>query len=659
MTDELPFIDERYRVEGILGEGGFGVVLRGFDTHLQRPVAIKLLRDLGGPRAHARAAQRFEREVSIVARLTSASIVRLLSSGRTRSNEPYAVFELVDGEELTAHLARHGTLQAGPVRQILGQLAEALHEAHSNGLLHRDIKPANIIVFEHDGDPWRVKLIDFGIARSNDDAHPRLTATGELLGTPRYMSPEQLLGEPLTPASDVYCLGLVAFEMLVGSEALSGIELHEQFERLRTGHAIAMPAEAPADLVRLVTRMCERDPSKRIQQMSNVLAALRPRQVPIRRTPASVAAAPELPVHPALLVALGVSLVVAATVAWVLATRQNDVEPSQRPTASWSSPTPPEPRSRAAAVRGYPDQRATMTANAEPDVAKSVATDGCNVPLDRVSGFVVDVEVRGQVRPTRVFTPFSYDPSKRYPVWITFHGREYDANYHLNRTGLSNLAQAGEFIAIGLDSEQQWWAAPASPWNDVRDGAAFASAAVRTMQQFLCLDTKRVFVSGEDAGADMARALACEMPLSGLFVASSGELRDEPSCEPIVPTPVIWIQGAEDPYVPRAGGRGCRGDVYESLALRDERWKRRGGCDGPAQRLNTVPPNVCTTWSCVAAPFASCELPGGHFFEKVPGWARVDSAACDAAAIPIKAGSIAWGFLRENGRTLEAPFGGH
>ena len=237
----------RYRLLRVLGEGGFAVVHLAHDAQTGQQVAVKILRD---PSDDRDTALRFRREVAIVGSLRSPHCVTLLDHGATAAGELYAVFEYVTGRDLDKVLAEHGRLPRATVVHIMRQLLHVLAEAHRNGLLHRDIKPQNVRVFASDGDPWSVKLLDFGIARGSDDSFPAVTATGETIGTPRYMSPEQLTGEPLTPASDMYSLGLMGIELLVGKEALPGNAVDSSWNDWSRGTSSVFPCRNP-----LITRL--------------------------------------------------------------------------------------------------------------------------------------------------------------------------------------------------------------------------------------------------------------------------------------------------------------------------------------------------------------------------------------------------------------------
>lgn len=193
----------RFLIERRIGSGGFGVVYEAWDGRLERPVAVKAIEQQG------EAGRRVLREAQAAARLNHPGIVTLYEMGEEDGNA-LLVTELVEGSTL-ARLAHSGELSDREIGEIGADLCEALDHAHSRGVVHRDIKPQNVQIT--DGEP-RAKLMDFGIARLADDAS--ITATGDVVGTLAYMSPEQAEGRPAGPEADVYSLALVLYECWSG-----------------------------------------------------------------------------------------------------------------------------------------------------------------------------------------------------------------------------------------------------------------------------------------------------------------------------------------------------------------------------------------------------------------------------------------------------------
>jgi serine/threonine protein kinase len=239
----------RYRLEGLLGRGGTAEVWRATDEALQRQVAVKLVTISGGEDAH-----RVGDEARLLARLSHQGLVPVYDAGTDDAGRPWVVMELVEGETL-ADAVRRGPLPSERVADIGARLAEALEYVHGQGLIHRDVKPANVLI----GREGRVRLTDFGIARLVDAA--KVTATGLTVGTAAYLSPEQVLGEPVGGATDVYALGLVLLECLTGAREYPGGTIEVALARLSRPPAV--PPTLPAGWAGLLTAMTDRDPARR------------------------------------------------------------------------------------------------------------------------------------------------------------------------------------------------------------------------------------------------------------------------------------------------------------------------------------------------------------------------------------------------------------
>jgi eukaryotic-like serine/threonine-protein kinase len=213
---------DRYELGDRLGHGGMATVYLARDLKLDREVAIKLLADNLAGDEEIR--NRFSREARLAARLDHPNVVQVFDVGED-DDRPFIVMEHVEGGTLADRLGRRrGSPDADEALMLLGQLCEGLGHAHAKNLVHRDIKPQNLLLRSADG---CLKITDFGIARAADQT-TRLTSPGKVLGTDRYMAPEQLADGEITPATDVYACGVVAGELLPGSRSL---ELHEIVSR--------------------------------------------------------------------------------------------------------------------------------------------------------------------------------------------------------------------------------------------------------------------------------------------------------------------------------------------------------------------------------------------------------------------------------------------
>lgn len=285
MADDLTgqLLAERYRLDRLLAVGGMSRVWAGTDLVLSRPVAIKVLH------SHLAAddvfVERFRREAVAVARLNHPSIVAIYDTCSENGYEAI-VMELVPGQTLRARLDDAGALPVREVLEIGAQVAAALSEAHEAGIIHRDIKPANILLTGPEGDgeyesgATRAFVTDFGIAKAMDAAMAEkadLTRTGAVLGTAKYVTPEQLEGRPVDARTDVYALGVVLYEALCGRAPWAAdSEMSTALARLH--HEPLRPrqirADIPREVERVVLRAMARQPDDRYRSATDLRAAL-------------------------------------------------------------------------------------------------------------------------------------------------------------------------------------------------------------------------------------------------------------------------------------------------------------------------------------------------------------------------------------------------
>lgn len=253
----------RYRLVSRVDEGGAGEVWRGRDERLDRDVAVKLL----GHGADAAFRERFTEEARRAATISHPNVVTVFDQGQD-GPDAYMVMEYIRGRTLREVTAERGALTLQEATRIVAQVAEALDAAHAAGVLHCDVKPSNVIL----DDRGTAKLADFGVARAARDKAER-----ELLGTPRYIAPERIEGKAPTPASDVYGLGLVAFELIAGGPPFAGLDtddlLRERLEGRPPSLRLArVGVSADVDLV--VAKALARDPARRYQRASEFASDL-------------------------------------------------------------------------------------------------------------------------------------------------------------------------------------------------------------------------------------------------------------------------------------------------------------------------------------------------------------------------------------------------
>ena len=235
----------RYEIEGEIGRGAAGIVYRARDVELDRRVALKVLHD-----SRPSMLERFHREALAAARLRHPGIVAVHDAGMV-DGTPFIAMDLVDGEPMD--LSR-GSLRTRVA--ALAKVADAVAHAHREGIVHRDLKPGNVLV-DRTGEP---RLVDFGLARARDLAS--LTRSGAVIGTPIYMSPEQVCAADVGPATDVYSLGVMLYEALAGRPPFDGESIEQLFHRILT-HDASPPAGAPAELSAVCLKAIDRDARRR------------------------------------------------------------------------------------------------------------------------------------------------------------------------------------------------------------------------------------------------------------------------------------------------------------------------------------------------------------------------------------------------------------
>ncbi len=215
-------IDGRYRIDSKLGEGGMGAVFRGTQTAVGREVAIKVLAK--GVATDVNAVKRFMQEAKAACALSHPNTITTHDFGQTEDGLLYLVMELVKGDTLAALLKREGVMRPSRAVRIAGQILHALSEAHGLGIIHRDLKPDNVLVAPRAGNPDFLKVLDFGLAKltEGNPGNTGLTQTGQVFGTPGYMSPEQARGEVCDLRADLYAVGVMLYEMLGGRRPFDG-----------------------------------------------------------------------------------------------------------------------------------------------------------------------------------------------------------------------------------------------------------------------------------------------------------------------------------------------------------------------------------------------------------------------------------------------------
>lgn len=267
-------LDDQYEVLSVIGQGGMSIVYKARHIMMKKVLAVKTL--LPHLVLHPHSLERFRQESQAASNLHHPNIVTIHNFGFTVEGQPYLVMDYLEGTSLQAVIRRDRYLPVDRACHIFAQIADALSHAHSHGVIHRDLKPSNILLVEQDGDHYFAKIVDFGIAKllpQEGRDSLALTQTGELFGSPLYMSPEQCKGEPLDAKSDVYSMGCLMYEALTGKPPLTGDNTLEVLYK----HANEVPAplsthgvRVPAKMENIIFKCLAKSSSQRYQRMDTL-----------------------------------------------------------------------------------------------------------------------------------------------------------------------------------------------------------------------------------------------------------------------------------------------------------------------------------------------------------------------------------------------------
>jgi serine/threonine protein kinase len=269
-------LDNSYEVISIIGHGGMGVVYKARHTLMDRIVAIKMLKST--LISDSMSVKRFQQEVKASARIDHPHAITVYNFGISPEGLPYIVMDFLQGNSLAEVIKAEGHVEVDRGVKIITQACEALAHAHKQGVVHRDLKPSNIVLTEYDEDPDFVKVVDFGVAKlmgGTAEGAQRLTQTGEVCGSPVYMSPEQCMGQELDLRSDIYSMGILIYETLTGKLPLIGRTMVDTMSK----HVSEMPPSfskvrpdlyIPERIEQVVMRAMAKDPADRHQNMDEL-----------------------------------------------------------------------------------------------------------------------------------------------------------------------------------------------------------------------------------------------------------------------------------------------------------------------------------------------------------------------------------------------------
>jgi serine/threonine-protein kinase len=266
-------IDGKYRIERILGQGAMGVVLAATHLELGQSVAIKLLQSHYAEQSDA--AARFIREARACVRIQSEHVVRVLDVGRFSSGSPYMVMEYLEGRDFSQVLIKDGPLSIPLAVEYILQTCDAVAAAHARGIIHRDLKPSNLFLVSLADGTQAVKVIDFGISkvRVGDSADGGAITQGTLLGSPVYMSPEQMMSREIDARSDIWAIGVILYELLTGQPPFNAETIPQLCSQVLHAPAVGaklLRAETPLMVEAIIHRCLEKEPRHRFANVGEL-----------------------------------------------------------------------------------------------------------------------------------------------------------------------------------------------------------------------------------------------------------------------------------------------------------------------------------------------------------------------------------------------------
>ena len=597
---------DRYELFDVLGSGEDATVFLARDRHAERDVALKIFAS-----AESVTAARFEREAAVLAGMRSRFVVRMLDHG-VAQGRPYLAMERLGGIGLQQHLKHEERLASDDVITILSQLLSALREAHDGGLLHRDVNPTNIRVVSTPMHRLSIKLFDFGLVRLVDDNLPRLTAPGTIVGSHPYAAPEQLVGGPLTAASDLYSVGLIGYELLLGIG-----QLPEPRERLNPRFRLNLQDVQSKRLRYVLDKLTRFDSSDRYQSAQQALADLDRKRGKRERQERRADTRGWLK-----LAAIAAVLIVAAMILL-------RPEPAPRRIV-------PERTTRT--LPGTPKPRAEP--KPEPDAGPNNRSPGCGKPIEQ-TGLIPDPEGQGKF----LYIPENYDPNVPHPLLILIPQRSEPALTWFQGTTLKTLADRFGYIVLApLDDGSVTFSLGRPQFSsDVQ----IATSKVVTAQSRLCVDPLRIFVAAQGEGSESAGKLAAEGWVAALAMNASQSM-------PLAFVPTIMFDGERDLDLQKILGPAAALCVFGTPPPRSHRVVGQfelNRCRGEAREW-AIGEHRCRTWEC-GEPFVSCVFEGGRPWPPMPprdvvvrdvrfdpntrSYLTVDLTQCDglAGAFPV------------------------
>ncbi len=587
---EGDIVADRYRLLVIVGRGGFGVVWKAYDSVSGSLVALKFLHH-----PSAELDRRFAVEAQALSRINNPYCLRPIDFGHDGGSD-FLVTDFVEGLSLVDWLATPKSLLDRT--KVACGIAAGLVAAHREGVVHRDLKPANIIINASDGEP---AIIDFGIAKLLGQHQPDITKTGEVLGTPGFMSPEQLRGrKEIGAPTDMYAFGALLYQMLEGRPPFVGDSAIATAMQHLTEPAPAVRQPDAVQFAPLVAQLLDKDPARR------------PTAVVVEATLAGSARRSPPPDEPRsgrrVVVIVGAVGVLALGALAVVGTRGDE---NPEPVARQRSP---DVTSLLKQDSTAPDPPAAPIVEAG-DMSRDTGRDvGVTSPCRDLR------QLRPGIRPLHtdagdvwVRIPPRYDPARPLPVVIMFHDGLQSPERALESPRFSALGADEQWLMIAPEGD------PLAERDHWRDEALHDSVLlqVASAMKLLCVDEQRIYTLGFGHGGLAAFRFARDIPVAAIatFAYRPSKWRSPGEVEkPTLPkgsAPVLAISVTEDPLQPFDGGPGCTNNEQISAAEFHAMLHQALDCaDAPAE---VRPKTGCETVTC-RAPLKTCVVEGGRMW---------------------------------------------
>lgn len=605
-----------YSLVRLVGRGGFGEVWEARARDGVR-VALKLLHST----ADRDAQRRFLREARILPELQHRNCVRFIELVADKPR-PIIATEFVDGVTLR-HWAAERPRTIAEIIDVSSQIAHGLTAAHKHGVVHRDLKPANIMVTP-EGSSVRVCILDFGIASLRTAEQRDITKTGEVIGTPGFMSPEQLLGHrPITPRSDLYCLGVILFELLEGRPPFTGAtSLELSMAHLMNPLPVLRRADTPDQLATLVPQLLAKNASERPTSAEYVVRVLD------GHAPRQTTAIAEPTAKPGGALVLGMALLLLTLFGGAVFSLR-EVEPPTEVPRTRVSPQ---------LLRG-PRHVPISAAETESEESVAALPPGCGVarkPGQQSFSERIGLDL---VQLGPVYIPKSYDPMVRHPAIVVLSANDQPPEDALREVQLNELADTHGIVLLGLPDAHR------AQWREGNIHEVFVNDHiewVRQLQEFTCVDEDRIWGLSRGHGGDVAHLLACRGVFDAI-VTTSYRLAPEQCgriCMPERPIPHLALSPLHERKNPAEGD-----DRAAPLRTHEDEFARVNRCEGDRREAQQQPAGAtCYTWTC-EAEFVSCHLDTAQ--RSWPNYTRIHDSGDSMTYGPIEFNyqNEIWAFL--------------